>query len=108
MVDGFNCWTVEKNYDTYPKEKWCDMDRVADYIIKQNYSPKTDIENLSIMLVLHLGVNAETQEYAEDPCFVPIYKEVPYKDSIIEIIDIENLHEFVQASGGLEEFDYYC
>lgn len=29
MIDNYGRWTPEEDYSTYPREKWCDMDRVA-------------------------------------------------------------------------------
>jgi hypothetical protein len=32
MIDNYGHWTPEEDYSTYPREKWCDMDRVAAWI----------------------------------------------------------------------------
>lgn len=32
MVDDYGKWYMEKDYTIYPKEKWCDMDYVANWI----------------------------------------------------------------------------
>lgn len=50
MVDTYGRWTEEKDYSTYPKEKWCDYDYMAAWIRKQGYEPKTDMENLITMI----------------------------------------------------------
>ena len=39
-------WTEEKDYSTYPKEKWCDYDYMVVWIRGQKYEPKTSMENL--------------------------------------------------------------
>lgn len=47
MVDQWTGkWTEEKDYSTYPKEKWCDYDYMAAWIRERNYEPKTSMENL--------------------------------------------------------------
>ena len=35
MVDTYGRWTEEKDYNTYPKEKWCDYDYMAAWIREQ-------------------------------------------------------------------------
>lgn len=92
MVNTWGQWTAEMDYKTYPKEKWCDMDRIANYIKEQNYTPKTTIENLAEMIVAHY--EGETED----------------GDSMFKfsVNFLDNVVEFVNASGGLEEFDYYC
>jgi hypothetical protein len=93
MVNSVGVWIPEIDYSIYPKEKWCDMDYVANYIREQNYEPKTDIENLVTMLILHFENDAG--DYFSW-----------HTDDLM--IDIEGLAEFVEISGGLKEFDYYC
>lgn len=93
MVNTYGQWTVEKDYSTYPKSKWCDMDYVADYINKQNYIPETNIENLAHMVMAHF--EADAGDYFSS-----------HTDDLM--INMDELSEFVEASGGLEEFDYYC
>ena len=46
MVDTHGRWTEEKDYSTYPEEKWCDYDYMAAWIRKQGYTPETNMENL--------------------------------------------------------------
>ena len=53
MVDTWGNWTEEKDYSTYPKEKWCDYDYMTAWIREQGYEPKTSIENLITMILLH-------------------------------------------------------
>lgn len=41
MVDQWTGeWTEEKDYNTYPKEKWCDYDYMAAWVREQKYEPK--------------------------------------------------------------------
>lgn len=94
MVDNLGRWTPEPDYSTYPKEKWCDMDRVAAWIMEQGYKPKTSMENLINMCILYFEGEMEN-EYA-----------AAYDDD--GDIMIENLAIFVEESGGLKEFDYEC
>ena len=46
MVDTYGRWTEEKDYSTYPKEKWCDYDYMAAWIREEGYTPETSMENL--------------------------------------------------------------
>lgn len=80
-------WTEEQNYTNYPKEKWCDYDHMAYWIRKLGYEIKTTIENLITMIFLHF--------YCElDDCGKPF--------------TIDGCKQYVEDSGGLKEFDYYC
>ena len=97
MINNIGVWTAETDYNVYPKEKWHDMDIVANYIQEQNYIPKTDMENLVNMLVLHF--ESETEDSSS--WYFPTYDDDLH-------INIKGLSEFVEASGGLKEFDYYC
>lgn len=40
MVDILRRWEEEKDYSIYPKEKWCDMDYIANEIRKVNINQK--------------------------------------------------------------------
>lgn len=96
MVDTYGNWTEEKDYTTYPKEKWCDYDRVANYIRNtKNYTPVTDIENLITMVLAYYASVLDDigggQSYTNE--------REPY--------DIEDIAEYVNDMGGLKEFDYY-
>ena len=95
MIDYFGRWIEEKDYKMYPKGKWCDMDYVASYIRRRGYSPKTTMENLINMIILHLEGEVEEGNFSQ------MYD----KNSMI---NIENLSAFVDASGGLKEFDYFA
>ena len=33
MINNLGQWEESANYNTYPKEKWCDMENIADWII---------------------------------------------------------------------------
>ena len=89
MFDGCYRW----RYDPHePKSKWGDLDRIAHWVEEQGYKPKTSIENLVIMLASHfLG-----------DC-VDRGKDWPCSDVLIDDIAL-----FVEQSGTLREFDYYC
>ena len=90
MVNNLGQWTAENNYANYPKEKMCFMDEIAHYVQSENYTPKTDIENLCYMIVAHFD------NYCED-C-----------EEVIDTMSAEQVVEFVKMSGGPKEFDYYC
>lgn len=101
MVDYYGNWTAEENYKVYPKEKWCDCDYVAAWIKDLGYKSKTSIENLVEMILSHyLG-------YLEDEC-VQFFIDNMKKSENDLMISIEDVQCFVEASGGLKEFDYEC
>lgn len=94
MVDQWTGkWTEEKDYNTYPKEKWCDYDYMAAWVREQKYEPKTSMENLITHIFLHYEC------------------EVEYEDSSYRIdngnfdSEIEAIQAYV-ADTGLSEFDY--
>lgn len=87
MVDQWTGeWTEEKDYSTYPKEKWCDYDYMAAWIREQKYEPKTSMENLITHIFLHYDWEDEEDENPEGTY-------------------IENVKDYVSATG-LSEFDY--
>ena len=96
MVDNMGHWTPEVDYSMYPKEKWCDMDWVAAWIQQQGYTPRTSLENLTVMCILHFEGEVED----ENSPYCPDY----FDDGI----NIDGLIRFVEAFGGLREFDYVC
>lgn len=89
MVDTYGRWTEEKDYNVYPKEKWCMYDYMADAIRKTGYTIKTSMENLITLIILHAECNVECGEE-------------------IDMDNVEDIMEFIWQSGGLEEFDYEC
>ena len=85
MVDQFGRWTEEKDYATYPEEKWCAYDHMAVWIRSQGYEPLTTMGYLIDMIFLHYDGECEEQD-----------KE----------FSIEGCIEFVEESGGIRMFDY--
>lgn len=69
MVDYYGNWTYEP--DT-PEEKKCDLDRLADEILRQikegndqtgnDYQIETTIENVTVMVYLHLKDEIDEME----------------------------------------------
>lgn len=101
MVDQWTGkWTEEKDYSTYPKEKWCDYDYMAAWIREQKYEPKTSMSNLIFMI---LNSYCEDKMVLERGYFV-IKDERKYPDNLM--VFIPDIAEYVSASGGLSEFDY--
>ena len=98
MVDQWTGkWTEEKDYSTYPKEKWCDYDYMAVWIRERNYKIKTDMENLitNIFSFYESEIENHVSEFdTENGNFDGTYTDAA--------------QAFVEASGGLNEFDYYC
>lgn len=66
---------------------------IEDYIREQNYEPKTDIENLVMVVCAHF------EGYCEE-------ENVDFYNNSDFSVDIKALNEFVKASGGLRERDY--
>ena len=93
MVDTYGRWHEEKDYNAYPREKWCDYDYMAVWIREQKYNIETTMENLITMIFAHYESALEDEQY---------YNEDEYE------FTIDNCKEFVESCGGLKEFDYYC
>lgn len=87
MVDWYGRWMPEPDYSTYPKVNWCDMDYMAAWIREEGYEVQTSLKNLITMIFLHFKNEQEENLDLED--------------------NLENWKEFVLASGGLQEFDYW-
>jgi hypothetical protein len=85
MVDQFGRWTEEKDYSTYPKEKWCDYDKMAMWIRSKGYEPETSMQNLISMIFAHY--EGYLEEYDGE-------------------FSIKGCIMFVVTSGGIREFDY--
>ena len=85
MVDTYGRWTYEPNT---PENKKCDCDRVADWIISTGYKVETSIENLTEMIIAYVESEREGLLYRN--------------------FDVNDVKEYVENSGGLAEFDYYC
>ncbi len=94
MVNNLGVWTFEP--DT-PEDKKCNMDLIAEYIIGKGYVPKTTLENLCCKILLHYETDLESEGFGyfcvgENPNG--------------NMIDIEDVDCYVEASGGIAEFDY--
>ena len=65
MVDRYGRWTEEKDYSTYPKEKWCDYDYMAAWIREKGYIPETSMENLinNIFAFYEIEINDHVSDY---------------------------------------------
>ena len=89
MVDYYGRWTEESDYSTYPKEKWCMYDYMADAIRKSGYDVKTTMENLITMIFAHAECDIE-------------------EGTEIDMESSYDIMEWVNECGGLREFDYWC
>ena len=85
MVDCYGRWTWDPSLS---KVKWCDCDRIAQWIIDSGYKVKTTIENLVHMILLHFDSPDNYEEYGEE-------------------FTVDGCKQYVEDSGGLREFDYY-
>lgn len=101
MVDMYGRWTEEKDYSTYPDAKWCDYDYMANWIRSTGYEIKTTMVNLIDMIFDFY----ENEEFENGSYFV-IKDTRPYPDNLM--VFIPDIEAYVEASGGLSEFDYYC
>lgn len=67
MVDQWTGkWTEEKDYNIYPKEKWCDYDYMAAWIREQKYEPKTSMENLIEMILGYYFEDDDVKERCDN------------------------------------------
>lgn len=93
-------WKIEKDYNKYPKRKWCNMDYVADWIIKQGYKVKTSYDNL----INNIIDNYNEDEWVKDKGYFEIPDTREGKERLM--INVVDVTEFVKASGGIEKFDF--
>lgn len=101
MIDWYGNWTAEENYKDYPKEKWCDCDYVAAWIIESGYMPKTSVENLTDMILAYYESYLDCEG-------VKFFIDEKTESENGRMISVEDVSCFVEASGGMREFDYYC
>lgn len=95
MVDTYGRWMEEKDYSTYLKEKWCDYDHMAAWIRGRGYEPKISMEHLISMIFTHYEgeIGSHVSEFdTESGNFDGTYTEA--------------CQAYVEASGGIKEFDY--
>ena len=95
MVDNLGRWTEEKDYSTYPREKWCDYDYMAAWIRERGYEPKTSMENLISMMFAHYEGEIETHASEFDVASGNFNR--TYTDAC---------QAYVEASGVIGDFDY--
>lgn len=91
-------WKAEEDYSNYPESRWCDMDYIANCIKQQGYVPKTSIENVSYKILAHYSLEDFLNGYFE------VKDNREYPDNLM--INILDVAAYVEASGGIEEFDY--
>ncbi len=80
-------WSEEQDYSSYPKEKWCMYDYLADAIRKNAYEVKTTMSNLITVILLSVDGAIEDGD--------DIDKDNP-----------DDIMRWVSEQGGLREFDY--
>lgn len=100
MIDYYGKWKAEEDYKSYPKNKWCDLDYVANWINESNYTPKTSLENLVEMIFAHYD------GYLVDNN-MEFYSDIEESENGL-MVSIKDISCFVEESGGCAEFDYYC
>lgn len=88
-------WTEESDYSSYPKEKWCLMDYMADLIRnKLHYVPR---EITMEQLILRILAAYQDKD------------EKAYSDLLISVWRAETneaIQTFITETNALEEFDY--
>ena len=100
MVDYYGRWIAEKDYNSYPIGKWCDMDYIAAWIIETGYKPETTIEHLTEMVLMHYEGHLKDND-------IEFYTDITVSENE-PMISINDVSCYVEESGGLKEFDYYC
>ncbi|MCM1178683.1 MAG: hypothetical protein NC347_00365 [Clostridium sp.] len=100
MINNLGQWEENKDYNTYPKEKWCDMDYMATWIRSKGYEIKTNMENLILIILAHYE---DSEEYKENGFFA-IMDTRKYPNNLM--INIPDVESYVLANGGIKEFDY--
>jgi len=100
MINNLGQWEESEDYNTYPEEKWCDMDYMAAWIRSKGYEIKTNMENLILMIFAHYE---DSEEYKENGYFA-IADTRKYPNNLM--VNIPDIEAYVLASGGLSEFDY--
>lgn len=100
MINNLGQWEESKDYSTYPKEEWCDMDYMAVWIRSKGYEPKTSMENLITMI---FGYYEDTDEVRERGYF-GIQDTRKYPDNLM--VNIPDVEDYVMLSGGFEMFDF--
>lgn len=98
MVNQLGQWTEEKDYSTYPKGQWCDYDTMANYIRNIGYEPVTSMENLISMIFAHYECEIEDNEDG--------YFEIKDTRKGDYSLHLEDYICYINATGGLKEFDY--
>ena len=81
----------EATHDEYYKD-------IETKIIADGYNPKTTMDNLISMIILHFDCDDNYGEYDEETGFGGYGEE----------FTLEECFRYVEESGGYEEFDYYC
>lgn len=81
----------EGNYETHYKA-------IEQKILADGYKPKTTMDNLISMIILHFDCDDNYGEYDEESgC-----------GGYGEEFTLEQCFRYVEESGGYAEFDYYC
>ena len=79
----------EETYETYYKE-------IEKKIIEDGYNPKTSMENLISMIILHFDCEDNYGEYDEETGIGGYGEE----------FTLEECFRYIEESGGYSEFDY--
>lgn len=89
--DAYSAGSPEANFSLY----YGDLEKL---IIKDGYTPKTTMENLVSMVILHFDSADNYGEYDPESGFVGYGDEFTLDECV----------RYVSESGGWAEFDYYC
>lgn len=101
MIDNLGQWKPNNDYSNYSKEKWCDMDYIAFYIISEKYCPKTSLENVCYIIAAHYD---ESLEQHDEGTYVMIPDDRPKDEHWM--LNMDDVKEFINGTGGIREFDY--
>lgn len=108
MINNLGEWEEEKDYSKSSQEHWCDMDYVAAWVRSKAYEPKTSMKNLVLMVLCHYDDEVEETMYEDGNVkyYFAVPDNRPYPENLM--VNIPDVEAYVEASGGLKEFDYYC
>lgn len=95
MVNVYGIWTYEPGT---PKEKKCDMDRIAEAVLKITDKFKTTLENVCYMVCADYEDAIESVGRTDDQGYI----------RGLERYSAEDLDAFLYDMNGITEYDYYA
>lgn len=100
MVDQYGNWTEEKDYSTYPRRKWCDMDHMANWVREKGYVPKTSMERLCTNMYISY---VDYTKDKNDRCYA-FCDPRPFPENVM--LFMPDFCAYINDTGGFHEYDY--